>query len=76
MNQDNAATRALAYLEIYLPDENSIIVDLLDSLHIIEFIEIVEETLGMILTTDEINTFINLSVGEIPQYLRDLMKRS
>ena len=75
MNSDNAATRAIAYLEVYSPAEHQIVVDLLDSLHIIEFIEIVEETLDMILTTEEITAIINLSVGEIPQHLTNLMMR-
>ena len=75
MNSDNAATRAIAYLEVYSPAEHEIVVDLLDSLHTIEFIEIVEETLDMILTTEEITAIINLSVGEIPQHLTDLMLR-
>ena len=75
MNLDNAATLAIAYLEVHSPAEHQIVVDLLDSLHIIEFIEIVEETLDMILTTEEITAIINLPVGEIPQHLTDLMMR-
>ena len=75
MNSNNAAMRAITYLEVYSPAEHQIVVDLLDSLHIIEFIEIVEETLDMILTTEEITSIINLSVGEIPQHLTNLMMR-
>ena len=38
----------------------------------IEFIEIIEETIGRVLTDQEITTCISLSVGKIPQFLQDI----
>jgi len=75
MNTNNSVTRATDYLNLFSPEEDSKVLDLLDSLHTIEFIEIVEETLGTILTNDEIIACISLSVGEVSQYLIDLAMR-
>jgi hypothetical protein len=72
VNTNNLVIRATAYLEQYSLNENSTVADLLDSLHVIEFIEIIEDTLGRVLTDQEITTCISLSVGKIPQFLQDI----
>lgn len=72
MNTNYSVIRATAYLEQYSLNQNSTVADLLDSLHVIEFIEIIEETIGRVLTDQEITTCISLSVGKIPQFLQDI----
>lgn len=72
MNNYDLVKRAIAYLEQYSATENSIVIELLDSLHVIEFVELIENTLGRVLTDNEISTCINLPVGKVGLYLHNL----
>ena len=72
MNSDELAKSANLYLEQYSTNSNSIVVELLDSLHVIEFVELIENNLGRVLTDIEITTCLNLPIGKVGRYLHEL----